>query len=621
MTKHTSIKLTKIKQKAQPASPRHGGRGHATCCKSIFRSLQVVTLRRSRFLTVSVALLVLVISVFAGHNYGTDSVSYKKYDRLESDRLMSLADRFASDPQKTDSAVLCLTIVANRYYTDPSDKKKTSDALLAMSNLGELYMGRYFDYPKAYRNFMTARQIAEETDSKENLPKIYLGLATLWQVSRLSSGDDPHRLEQLLKTAADNAAEVNDEETLIISIISMCTQRQYNNDWGPYMPQIKQFRNYKFKGKHPLEQYAKNLVAGMELGFKGDDGKAALYFQKARHKVGTIPFAEAYIMTANRIEALSYESHGSYGDAMRLLRENLSMATKLSNDNYRISSAKALSDLFNKMSMPDSANAYRYLYLDIKDKFEKRSQVNSIKDMDFLDEIDKINTEVKDLSVKKRRQATMTLILSCIVAVVLIILFTLMRSYKVLKRNHRKLYENNIRMLRREDELKKLHGNLIHENEELKEQLKNVATESSHDNSAEEETAVRKYKNMSLDAEGIARIYRRVLNVMETSPEIYSQDFSLQRLADMVGYNYKYVSRAINENFHNNFNQFLNEYRIREVCRRMHTPEGSLLTVEALGASVGFKSRTSFSSLFKKSTGLTPTEYLKLASEGMKEGQ
>ena len=64
-----------------------------------------------------------------------------------------------------------------------------------------------------------------------------------------------------------------------------------------------------------------------------------------------------------------------------------------------------------------------------------------------------------------------------------------------------------------------------------------------------------------------------------------------------------------------NFHQFLNEYRIREVTRLMHDRNSDNLTVESLSESVGFKSRTTFASLFKKTTGLTPTEYWKMAKQ------
>ena len=42
------------------------------------------------------------------------------------------------------------------------------------------------------------------------------------------------------------------------------------------------------------------------------------------------------------------------------------------------------------------------------------------------------------------------------------------------------------------------------------------------------------------------------------------------------------------------------------------------LTIEAIGNGVGFKSRNSFISAFKKFTGLTPSEYQNIAKSRQK---
>lgn len=120
----------------------------------------------------------------------------------------------------------------------------------------------------------------------------------------------------------------------------------------------------------------------------------------------------------------------------------------------------------------------------------------------------------------------------------------------------------------------------------------------------------KKYQSSTLDEDEKVVITERIFKLFEDSEEYLSTDFNLNKLADLVGSNYKNVSQVINENFKKNFNTLLNEYRIKEACRRM----GDLArygnyTVEAIGESVGFGSRSTFISTFKKITGLTPSEY------------
>jgi AraC-like DNA-binding protein len=90
----------------------------------------------------------------------------------------------------------------------------------------------------------------------------------------------------------------------------------------------------------------------------------------------------------------------------------------------------------------------------------------------------------------------------------------------------------------------------------------------------------------------------------------------LERLAMLSGSKYKYVSQVINEYYEQNFNNFLNSYRIKEACKRMSDLENyGNYTIEAISESVGFKSRSTFVASFKRITGLTPSQYQRMARE------
>ena len=59
--------------------------------------------------------------------------------------------------------------------------------------------------------------------------------------------------------------------------------------------------------------------------------------------------------------------------------------------------------------------------------------------------------------------------------------------------------------------------------------------------------------------------------VLNNVSSISDPDFSLQKLAEAVGSNTKYVSQVINEYYNKNFKTLLNEYRLREATRQLHT--------------------------------------------------
>ncbi len=90
----------------------------------------------------------------------------------------------------------------------------------------------------------------------------------------------------------------------------------------------------------------------------------------------------------------------------------------------------------------------------------------------------------------------------------------------------------------------------------------------------------------------------------------------------MVGAKYWEVSQTINDVFQKNFARVVAEYRIKEACRRISDREQyGQLTIEAIAQSVGFRSRTSFSKVFKDFTGLTPTMYKKIADSREGDGK
>ncbi|HCD77812.1 MAG TPA: hypothetical protein DEQ27_05805, partial [Prevotella sp.] len=109
----------------------------------------------------------------------------------------------------------------------------------------------------------------------------------------------------------------------------------------------------------------------------------------------------------------------------------------------------------------------------------------------------------------------------------------------------------------------------------------------------------------------------RILAVMDETEEKFSPDFSLDRLAELVGISPRALSAVLNESLGKTFRDLLNQYRVREACNRLSDIENyGTYTIEAISQSVGYKSRTSLISAFKKETGLTPSDYQRIARSG-----
>lgn len=111
-------------------------------------------------------------------------------------------------------------------------------------------------------------------------------------------------------------------------------------------------------------------------------------------------------------------------------------------------------------------------------------------------------------------------------------------------------------------------------------------------------------------------IMKIIIEAAKTSQEIYSPKFTVAKFSEIIGIPAKQVSQVINESTGDNFNVFINRYRIKKACRMLDDVEKyGGYTIENIGLNVGFRSRTAFISSFKKVTGLTPSDYLKAAKQ------
>jgi putative ABC transport system permease protein len=69
------------------------------------------------------------------------------------------------------------------------------------------------------------------------------------------------------------------------------------------------------------------------------------------------------------------------------------------------------------------------------------------------------------------------------------------------------------------------------------------------------------------------------------------------------------LSRIINTGLEKNFSDFINEFRVREIARKMQDPTYAKLTLLGIAYESGFNSKTTFNRVFKEITGKTPVEY------------
>lgn len=106
-----------------------------------------------------------------------------------------------------------------------------------------------------------------------------------------------------------------------------------------------------------------------------------------------------------------------------------------------------------------------------------------------------------------------------------------------------------------------------------------------------------------------ALIDRLKTHMIEVKPYL-DAELTLNQLAQGLNLPIAIVSQGINAGLGKNFNDFVNEYRVQEICSRLRAGEHRSKTLLGVGMDSGFNSKATFNRSFKKVTGLTPKEWV-----------
>jgi AraC-like DNA-binding protein len=103
----------------------------------------------------------------------------------------------------------------------------------------------------------------------------------------------------------------------------------------------------------------------------------------------------------------------------------------------------------------------------------------------------------------------------------------------------------------------------------------------------------------------------RLITHMETKEPYLEPSLSVHDLSKQLNWQPKELSVLINHYLNQHFFDFVNEYRIKKAMEILADASKNHLTVLEILYEVGFNSKSSFNTAFKKYTKQTPTEYRK----------
>lgn len=120
-----------------------------------------------------------------------------------------------------------------------------------------------------------------------------------------------------------------------------------------------------------------------------------------------------------------------------------------------------------------------------------------------------------------------------------------------------------------------------------------------------------KYKNFRLEQEESQRLTEGLERLMVEKKVYANPELKITDLAAMLHTSSHTLSYLFNQYLKRNYYDYINDYRVAEFKRLVKQGEYTRYTLNALSELCGFSSRASFFRYFKKSTGITPNEYIR----------
>jgi AraC-like DNA-binding protein len=103
----------------------------------------------------------------------------------------------------------------------------------------------------------------------------------------------------------------------------------------------------------------------------------------------------------------------------------------------------------------------------------------------------------------------------------------------------------------------------------------------------------------------------RLENVLRIDMPYLDENLTLKKLADMIPTSDKKLSTLLNQFMNISFYDLINKYRVEAIKGKMISEDNKKYTLLGLAYDCGFSSKSSFIRIFKKETGIPPSEYKK----------
>lgn len=515
---------------------------------------------------------------------------------LPNDVLLQKAGKYRSS-EYPDSALLCYMIVAQREF-DTSSPESIRQGLSARLDAGVLYYSPFYDYGKAYSLFQDTYALAKEQDNNE-----FMGLAanTIGNVLSVYNtvSYSEERTQEIIRwyeCSVDELIKAGKASTAIPTIHNMLSMAMDTALLKTMTPSFMKYNALPLTDTIPGYGFTRKRIDAYLKVSEGEYGEATSLLQAMlAEKGGIADTHEAKIWGYFDLAWLHWFL-GRTDSALFYVKKAKQVAEE--HEMYEVTPGADLmeADIYRQAGEDDRYKEAMLRYYRGQDSLVNLSTISLFSEPHLKKTVADIDVQLVKAIAETRIRNIIIFFVSVLLIIAAVFAIVVLKKNKTLNQKNRNLIEK-VSIIEEQDKI--ILRNTISE------MKRSQADADDQINPGEKQ--------------GNPELLSKIVEIMEHSQEIYDPEFSIDVLARLCDEKTKVVSAQLNYSLSKNFNSLLNEYRVREMCRRLNDPESSSMTIEAIAQEVGYKSRSTYISAFKKYTGLTPSEYMRAIPKTSKE--
>ncbi len=338
-----------------------------------------------------------------------------------------------------------------------------------------------------------------------------------------------------------------------------------------------------------------------------DYEKAEHFYYKSLNTKKGIDQQKILSHVYNKISTIYYYRE-NYDKALSYIKKSIEIADSLSAYNVLNTFYKTYIRILIRMNNTKDLMTVFDKYSEIQDKGFIEKTAEQTAKMKILYKIDNFESEIELLTAKNKLNESKLeasknrlIIAGIIIFLVIVILVSIAVQYFRINKSHKKIVEENIKLIKIEDKYAKLQKLIRKENLSPVQDSINLSSENNNKETQNEEF------------ESQSKPFSKMEALLETEKLYTIHDLNINTLAKKLNTNRTYLSKAINSVSSKSFTELINEYRIAEAKRLLYSKDSELITIEAIGNKAGFNSKATFFRVFKSIAGVTPSYFLKNA--------